>query len=342
MKTAILQVADTGPLDSLVEMLGAVGYRCLLCSHSLRDELRKLGCDTVQGHEDLVRSGSYEPSAFSLGEATVADMENCDLYVDVKGHRAYKFVVGRWPQLRWRVLWYRINGGKPEHVINDRGDHGDEVNPPCPVLTPDMWYEPGDRFYPCWPPFVRAGDYADARGIARSQRYTRPLCLVHNLQGWGWGAMIEPAQRLGIALHGNGCPDGVLKHQELVVRLRESIAMVHIKSVDAPGYAIYEAMAAGCPVICSRRLIWRSRMEALLEEGKTCLCFDRPTHDPLSPEDVEAISREIEGHLKWLGKTQNNLQIGEAGRERLKWIMWSKDRPGDVESLAAFMQRNFS
>lgn len=30
MKTAILQVADTGPLESLVVMLRSVGYECFL------------------------------------------------------------------------------------------------------------------------------------------------------------------------------------------------------------------------------------------------------------------------------------------------------------------------
>jgi hypothetical protein len=331
MKTAVLQVADVGPLDSLVLMLRHAGYRCLLPSKKLQAELRSLGCDTVLDVDDLVRGGSYDPPAFPLDRADA--LRPGDLYVSVKAHRDYAKVVGRWPHLRGRVLWYRINGGRPEHVVNERGDHGDEVNPPCPVLTPNQWYGLGqlgdytDRFYACWPPFVRWDDYqVDCRVV--NTLHSHPMCLVHNVAGWGYGPLVKPLTDLGVCIFGSGSPYGEVAHKFVPEMLTRTLAYVHLKSNDAPGYAIYEAMAAGCPVVVPRRLIWRCRMGALLEEGVTCLCFDRETHDPLSPEDVGDCTREVKSHLVMLRDPEYNRAVGLAGRERLKSVMWREDRDG--------------
>lgn len=392
MKTAVLQVADTGPLDSLVEMLQSAGYRCLTCGLTLRALLKDLGCDMVLSNKDLVRGGSYEAPAFELGEATVDDMKTCDLFVDVKGHRNYAAVACNWPKLRNRILWYRINGGKPEHVVNAHGDHGDEVNPPCPVLTPDRWYgleyedctrchgtgslgvETDDEYqlhtideqgrkivscydcmgsgevkvdwysvprYVCWPPFVRMADYDYPRPFAQRDKYEPPMCLVHNFQGWGYGALLPVAQELGVRVYGLRSPDGLLSHKEVKVRLSNALAYVHFKSSDAPGYALYEALSAACPVVCTRRLIWKNRMEDLLIPGKTCYVFDRPTHDPISPEEVQEVRRELDEILKTLAIPHMNQQIGEAGKRRLKELMWSKDNPDDVASFRDFLTRNY-
>lgn len=358
MKTAILQVADTGPLESLVVMLQSVGYRCFLPSSSLKDELRRIGCDTVLNVADLVRTGSYEPP-MELPEASLVrgvergghgDMDTADLYVDIKAHRCYDKVVDRWPNLVGKVLWYRINGGKPEHVIKRDGfDCGDEANPPCPVLTPNQWYspltceincwcKPEGKSYCCWPPFHRLKDYLGER---TKHQYTQPLCLVHNLAGWGWGSMVESMRKLDVLMHGDGSPDGPLRHDLLRGKFHQTLAMVHLKSSDAPGYAIYEAMASGCPIVCSKRLIWRNRMQDLLIDGETCLTFDRETHDSLDDAAVEKCTSEIKEHLSWLSKPDNNRKIGEAGRRQLLSVVWSADKTEDVASLSAFMKRNF-
>lgn len=381
MKTAILQVADTGPLDSLVEMLGAVGYHCYLCGPNLRDALKRPGCDTVLANADLVKNEGYDPPATELGEAQVADMFTADLYVDVKAHRSYSKVIGEWPNLRGKVLWYRINGGRPEHVVNARGDMGDEVNPPCPVLTPNQWYAacrrcggpgcyqcedpaavideddncnqyPGERpwAYACWPPFVRAADYEYPRPFDPNtnphnhhyrQKYMAPICLVHNFQGWGYSTLLEVAREFGVRIHGLRSPDGLLSHREVRVQLADCLAYVHLKSSDAPGYSLYEALSAACPVVCTRRLIWKNRMEDLLVPGETCYAFDRPTHDPICPEEVAEVRAELGAALKALSSSQENRRVGENGRRRLKELVWSKDRPEDVESLKNFFAKNF-
>ncbi len=389
MKTAVLQVADTGPLDSLVEMLQSVGYRCYLCGDNLRRSLKDLGCDTVLANADLVRNEGYEPPSFDLGEATPEDMYSADLYVDVKAHRNCPKVLEGWPNLRGKVLWYRINGGKPEHVVNSRGDMGDEVNPPCSVLTPNQWYKRRGGYtfqnvwdggahsrcvdcgggistardminhrcpweciasYACWPPFVRSEDYSfprpfDPDHVARKEhtndRYTSPICLVHNFAGWGYGAVLDVAREFGVRVHGLRSPDGLLQHREVRVQLEKCLAYVHLKSSDAPGYALYEALAARCPVVCTRRLLWKNRMEDLLIPGETCYVFDRPTHDPICPEEVAEIRAELGAALKALSSPQENRRIGENGRKKLAELAWSKDRPEDVASLREFFARNF-
>jgi hypothetical protein len=117
--------------------------------------------------------------------------------------------------------------------------------------------------------------------------------------------------------------------------------MVHLKSNDAPGYALYEALASGCPVVVPRRLIWRCRMGDLFVPGETCLVFDRETHADLSPQEVEECEAEVLGHLGALRDPAFNRKIGEAGRGRLKSLMWSANRPEDVSSLRGFMSRHF-
>lgn len=349
-KTAILQCPDQGPVESLAVMLRAVGYECYLPSEMLRNRLRSLfgGKGLVLSPRDLTARMGYDP-VFAMPEAPVSLMASTDLYVDIKAHQVHDKIVKAWPNLKGKVLWYRINGAIPEHVVNANGDHGDEINPPCPVLTPNQWYATegawSDRSYAMWPPFVRIGDYYDTHGRHWNPdlagRLAHPCCLIHGLHGWGYGALIDPMRQLGVRMYGVVAPDGLLQHGEVPELLSYAKCMVHLKSNDAPGYALYEALAAGCPVICTRRLIWRCRMESLLIPNETCLVFDRETHDALSPDDVQRCTAEVASHLERLSDPRENERIGMAGRERLREVMWSSERAEDVESLRAFMERHY-
>lgn len=368
-KLAVLQVADTGPLDSLVCMLNSVGYDCALPDNYFRHELRNIGCDTVLAVEDLIRTGSYEKPFYHLPEVSVSAAKTCNLFVDIKAQKNYSKICSKWPNLLDKILWYRINGGKPEHVINARGDHGDEVNPPCPVLTPNLWYNQecdqcigkgrwyekpdtpvcpacqgtgnsNSRFYSCWPPFLRWSDYYDTN--SRATDYDSPVCLVHNLVGWGYGALVKEMIQMGVKMYGDGSPSGPIPHSKVPAVLARALAMVHLKSSDAPGYALYEAIAAGCPLIVSRRLVWRNKLEELFVHGKTCLVFDdREAHDHLTEEDVKRCTGQIGGYLYELSDPARNQVIGFGARDRLKELMWSADRVEDVSTLRAFMEKNY-
>lgn len=361
MKKAILNIADTGPLESLVIMLRSVGYECFIPNKSLRSGLRSLGLDLVLDIDDLVNGMGYE-RPMTLPEAGLAQCDTADLFVDVKAHRNYSKIVGGFPSLASKVLWYRINGGQPEHVIKSDGtDCGDEANPPCPILTPNLWYKyewEGEdkkvgqttltevspvpwkgRAYSCYPPFYRFDEYYP---INKRVPSTAPICLVHNLRGWGYGALIDNMRSLGVKCYGDGSPDGLVPHSQIPQMLSTALCMVHLKSSDAPGYALYEALAAACPIVCTRRLIWRNRMQDLLIPGNTCWTFDRETHDGLSKEDISQCTAEVEHHLDHLKSFPENAhELGMAGRERLKSLMWSENKPEDVASLADFFERNF-
>lgn len=340
---AILQVADQGPLESIVVMLRSIGIECLYPCFNLRQELRRIGMTLVLEIESLVKGMGYD-RPFDIPPAELSDMERGDIiYVDVKAHRDYSKVTSRWPNLKNRVLWYRIQGGQPEHVVNARGDHGNEVSPPCPILTPNLWYrEPGpwgDMSYSCWPPFYRFNEYCLPRPPTELYTFQRPICLTHNLVGWGYGGLIEEVRKLGVICYGNGSPDGLIQHQEVRPALASALALVHLKSSDAPGYSLYEALASGCPVVCSRRLIWRNRMQDLFIPGETCLVFDRETHEGLTDAEVISCKAEIQLALSKLANPVYNRKIGQAGKEKLRQLMWSKDRSEDVASLRAFLDK---
>lgn len=350
-RIAIINCPDTGPLESLVVMLRSAGYACLYPNKELRSQLRSTGHDYVLEPQDLVDRMGYE-RPFVLTQASPRHMEHCDLYVDIKAHKFYPHLVKRWPRLEHRVLWYRINGGKPEHVVNTRGDHGDEVNPPCPVLTPNQWYKVQNscdtglfqvtdaaRFYTCWPPFYRFTDYYDLHHRGGSKH--PPVCLIHNVQGWGYQDLVPNMRALGVRVYGQGSPNGLVQHDQVPILLRSALAMVHLKSSDAPGYAIYECLAAACPLICTRRLIWRCRMQDLLVPNETCMVFDRETHDGLTAQDVVECTAEVQAHLELLTNPNESARIGKAGYNRLRQVMWSEHRQQDVESLRDFFTRNF-
>ena len=364
MKTTILQVADSGPLESLVVMLRSVGCECFLPDDRVKSELRGIGCDCVLDVSSLVENWGYS-QPMDLPLANPRMMLDADLYVDVKAHRNATKVWNRWPNLAKKTLWYRINGGEPEHVVKRDGagnvteDYGDECNPPCPILTPNMWYKEShttatndvgeekllgtapwvDKSYACYPPFYRFDDYYTKRG--RAHIYDAPICLIHNLQGWGYGKLTERIRALGVRCHGRSSPDGLISHSIVSRELHAALAMVHLKSSDAPGYALYEGLAAGCPLVVSRRLIWRNRMQDLLIPEETCLVFDRETHEGLTDQDVDECELAIGTSLGRLRDPVLNERIGMAGRAKLQEIMWSEKKQEDVQSLRQFMERMF-
>lgn len=319
-KRAVLQVADTGPLESLVVMLEEAGYECLLPGPKLRRELSALG-GLVLAPEDLQASMGYEPPK---DLQRVESLRNIDLYVDVKAHQIRERFT---KQYGIPILWYRINGGQPEHVPG----RGDEVNPGCPILTPNQWYKGREDAYAFWPYFYRFDRYSRDLIVDGP-----PICLIHNINGWGYQDLVPHMRGLGVRCYGRGSPDGLVQHKDVPYLLSRALCTVHLKSNDAPGYAIYESMASGCPIVCTRRLIWRCKMQELLIPNETCLVFDRETHDALTSEDVASCVADVATHLYQLKDPAVNRGIGEAGRQKLLDLMWE-----DAEGFASWMRRMF-
>ena len=331
---AICQVADTGPLESLVVMLSSLGYECKIPGEKLKTKLKNLGCDNVLDIQHLVENWGYEQPIYCR-EASVADMANASLFLDIKAHRNGPRIWGKWPALRNRVVWYRINGGEPEDTI-----HGTEIDTLCPILTPNRWYkEPdmpwSDKAYSFWPPFLRIDNYHREESL----EFTEPVCLTHNIEGWGYKSLIQPITELGVKFYGRSSPAGLINHSQVPNLLSTSKALVHLKSNDAPGYSLYEALSSKCPLIVPRRLIWRCKMQDLFIPDETCLVFDRETHDGLTPQDISECTAEIKGHLETLSDRAENKRIGENGFNRLKEVMWDTANTDDTNSLREFLQR---
>ena len=310
MKRAILNIADTGALESTAHMLERIGYVCMRPGNELLHELRQANLANVLSIDDLVKDWGYARPCGPM-PAFREDMQSCDLFVDTKAHTNYPKIVARWPNLAGKVLWCCLNGGDP----TKRTDGEPWADPPCPVLTNNQWYE-GPRFYTCYPLYVRF-DERKRSGIDGP-----PVCLVHNVERWGHGELVKPLQDEGVMFYGVNSPHCMLPHAQAMHELEQATCMVHLKCGDTVGYAVVEALAAKVPVLCTTRYIEETRLGALLEPGKTCLAF----HD--APSFRTAMVR--------VRNAAENDRIGCWGRERLRDLMWR-----DADGFATFMGRNF-
>jgi len=345
---AMLQVADCGPLESLATMFRAIGWDCFVPDAGLRARLVAAGCDTVLDPEFLFREMGYDRPR---GVQQSGDLDSMDLYVDVKAQRNAEKAWKLHRRFEGRTIWYRINGGLPE--ITPQG--GDELNFNFPIITPNRYYldSPtayknhvgsrrdanwGGLAYVMWPPFARASDYSVR--APNYDGYCNPVCLIHNVTGWGYSDLVEPLRREArlLCFGSHGSPDGLIPHSGVPGLLAAALCMVHLKSNDCPGYALYEALHAGCPLIVPRRLIKRMRMADLLVEGATCLCFDIEGDERgCGALDVAACVAEVRAATKQLMDSAENERIGNAGKRALAELIWNPER--DAESFKAFLRR---
>lgn len=362
-KIAICQIGHPGSLESLVVMLRSLGYGCFICGEQLRDHLRSLELDTVVSAKAMAE-GWGTNLLWNLPEADSRFLHHKSiLYIDTKAHRNGPKLWKHYPHLESRTLWYRINGARPCIVPGK----GDEINPPCSVLTPDPWYNKDldfnregrgvlpqstlDKSYSCWPPFARWDQHQQERvplwQLPNRHPYVHPVCLTHNLSGWGYGDVGEHLRSsIGLKCYGGyGSPDGLFPYHQIPNLLSVARCLVHLKSQDCPGYSLYEALASACPVIISRMMIAWCKMQDLFIEDVTCLCYDKeyPVEGgaPAVPIDVEGCITEIETQVERLKDPELNRRIGENGRERLRQIMWSPIANSTVTSFSKFMERYF-
>lgn len=392
MKLAILQNGDEPQVRSTAAMMAAAGYEVRTCGPEILAALRAAGCDSLYSTAHMEALG-YDRCE-GIQQAGMADLLTCDLFMEIKVRNVAK-IVAKWPRLRGRIAWLRVNGSQPE--ICEKG--GDEVNLPCPVITACMWYgteryrgkvnnlcplsfqhlphdacdgfplsdrqkqaeqehlasnaarDPGPvtlgdngMAYVCWPPYPRSAEYdrVNRERIRKANgNNTPPYCLAHSAPAWGYGQIVQQCVEMGIRVFGNNAPHGQVSHREVVGITERALCLVHLKSVDCPGWALYEAILAGCPVVTGRLLNSRMLAGALLEHGETCLEFGVPASLDYGRGDMDfpKCLANIKEALERLRDPAENIRVGENGRRRLNELLWTagKDGPG----FKAFMERHF-
>lgn len=153
------------------------------------------------------------------------------------------------------------------------------------------------------------------------------MTVVQNAAGWSNVPLLEelrddPDARL--ELYGGGPPGWSrwIPQPDLFRRMRESLAMYHLKPFDTPGFAVMEAVLQGVPVIFPPDWI-RLTDWGLFEDGKSCLV-------------VESKKEAVLGAARHLRDTGANLGIGREGRRRLlEAADWAANRPRLERLLAA-------
>jgi len=261
-------------------------------------------------------------------------------------------------------LWYgteRYRWGSAAQGVacDDQAHHADcpkqemgDQERPRELPDPEAWHrglaasvrlcDTESNSYVFWPPYPRSKDYDGVdRRISTKDRYREPYCMCHSVRAWGYRQIIDECKALGVAMYGNNSPAGQVSHAQVPGIAANALCLVHLKSVDCPGWALYEAMLAGCPVVTGRLLNSRMLAYGLLEHGETCLEFGVPASQEYGRGDMafDKCLEDIRAALERLCDPAENRRIGEAGRRRLNELMWREDRDGD--SFRKFMARHY-
>lgn len=316
---ALLSGTDTHPSHSIALMLRSVGYEVSMLHDRAIQNLRNKGYLGGVSQSELRSMGYSAPEIPMVGEEAIAE---ADLFVDLKTAYLDSFKK-LYPEKK--CLHFLINGG-----IDDYQNCGFSY----PVVTANMWVE-GDAFK-TWLPFDNVHKLEPR---AKRTEFGVPIGLLHSAKGWGFGHLLSLViEKTGVKIYGAGSPAGVIQNTELPSVFEKTIGLLHMKSNDCPGYALYEAMQAGIPLILCEQLLDRMKMRELYEDGETCVLWGGSFYDKkycqetgLSKEwykdDEMAVVNEILAAIERLKDPEYNYKIGIGGHERFKKLTaWTDEK----------------
>ena len=278
--------------------------------HSIRIMLESVGFEVVRERdrsaEYVVQSLVYEP--YEMKSVATPDF---DLYVHVKPE-----------QLKSPGLLFFINGG-------NRGENDFGV----PTVTSNFYFEKAFRTYV--PYFNRHG--LKPRG--KRESFGRPMGLLHGGKGWGYMRYF-PLLSPYVDIWGASCPQGILPQMCVKEKLEKALCFVHLKSNDAPGYALYEAFASGAPIIVPRFFVENCKFQELFVDGETCLMFDNDDAKANKETDEEKrkVVEQILGLIERLRDPEENYRIGMNGL--FKWRELTRWTPEKRDKFAEYLKQN--
>ena len=331
-KLAIVHVPHEQCEASIAEMLNSVGYHVFGIGRDVSHLLNVYMKPVVASRLPI--------------KAELSHFRKCNLFVTVK-HYNIPWLEENHNHLKGKLLWFDINGGIPGITIPQEPRKGYPLEVPVPYISANKHYADDSSYqvsgprYICYIPLPNRQEFL----IAAHKRSLSdpPVCLVHNPKHWGYGWLVDQLiSKHGVRFFGGfGASNGLLKPKEISGVLTTALCMVHAKSRDCPGCALYESLLTGCPVIITDLFLERTWYTDLYIDGETCLVVKDNPELPI-PERTKFLMDQITVCINRLKDPTENARIGSNGRRRIVQLMWQSDRADDVSSFRDFMRRSFS
>ena len=280
--------------------------------HSIRIMLESVGYETEMERsresEVTLQKLLYEPYGVPLWKGGTPD-----LYVAVKPEEL---------EGREKALLFFINGG--DHGANEFG---------YPTVTSNFYIK---NAFTTYVPYFNRFDM-EPRG--RLDTFEKPIGFLHGGYGWGF-ARYFPLLKEHVDVWGWRSPCGLLPQFGVKQKLAKTLAFVHMKSNDAPGYALYEAFASAVPIIVPRFFVENCRFQDLFIDGETCLMFDNNDVEALreTKEQRKGVISQIVGLLDRLRDPEENYRIGVNGL--FKWRELTRWTPEKRDKFAEYLKQN--
>lgn len=304
---AVLNVGHTGCVGSIKIMLQSLGYEVVHLNDKAQTEMHsKYGIKPEISRTQLYFMGYDKPPVKFVG---IEALKDCDLYVGIKEDMLDDFKKA-FPDKK--VLLFTINGGKRPYNKSK-----------YPVVSANM-YSPG---FKCYIPFHNWQGF-EPREVP--DKFEAPVDFLHNAYMWGFGTYVDDFVKLGLKVYGDkGSPSGMVRQNEVKLILDKALCLLHLKASDSPGYAVYEAMANGVPVVLPQLFVDRMKYNELYINGETCYTFgayayrienddpDRPIETWFEPETHKRVVAEVAEILEKLKDPKENKRIGMNGHK--KW-----------------------